>query len=139
MHVHVIRVSFRGWQGMAPAIPWSSFAIPCHPLNCWKVLDSHPLNMLDSLFCESQKLKLHNKHFTMKQIEAKKFSKKLPLQHNAFLLQTLHQISETLNIFLGEDAPTPSYLTTCYRMQLWPRHPLFLKTKIFPSLELMSK
>ena len=30
-------VSFRGWRGMAPAIPW------CHPLNCWK--------KLDSLFC----------------------------------------------------------------------------------------
>ena len=20
--------------GMAPAIPWTSFAVPCHPLNC---------------------------------------------------------------------------------------------------------
>ena len=24
----VVRVSFRGWRGTAPAIPWSSFAIP---------------------------------------------------------------------------------------------------------------
>ena len=32
------RVSFRGWRGMAGAIPWSSFAIPCHPLKCWEKL-----------------------------------------------------------------------------------------------------
>lgn len=24
-------INFRGWQGMGPAIPWSSFTIPWHP------------------------------------------------------------------------------------------------------------
>ena len=38
------RVSFMGWRGMPPAIPWSLFPIPCHPLNCWEKLDTHPLN-----------------------------------------------------------------------------------------------
>ena len=35
-------------------IPWSSFAIPGHFLNCWKKLDSHPLQLGLAIPCSSK-------------------------------------------------------------------------------------